>query len=97
VSLVRDMTSLAQAKVGLKKYPEAEALLKEATVALGKTGIAPDHQAYADVGEVFVTVLLKSGRPDEARTMADSAVATFKGKPAIQAKFEKLRSLAAGQ
>ena len=33
------MTSLAQTKTGLKKYSEAEALLKEATAALGKTVI----------------------------------------------------------
>ncbi|HQR67123.1 MAG TPA: tetratricopeptide repeat protein, partial [Thermoanaerobaculia bacterium] len=97
VPLVRDMTSLAQVKVGLRKYSEAEALLKEATAALGKTGVARDHQAYADVGEVYVTVLLKTGRPAEAKTMADSAVAAFEGKPVIRAKFEKLRSLAAGQ
>jgi len=93
VSLVRDMTSLAQVKVGLKKYPEAEALLKEATVALGKTGIARDHQAYADVGEVYVDVLLRMGRSDEAKTMLDAALATFAGKPAALAKFEKLKTV----
>jgi serine/threonine-protein kinase len=92
VALVRDMTSLAQTKTGLKKYSEAEALLKEATAALGKTGVPPDHRAYADVQDVYAAVLLKTGRVDEARSVIETALRTFAAKPAIRAGFEKLQA-----
>ena len=97
VPLVRDMTSLAQVKEGLKKYPEAEALLKEATAALGKTGVPADHQAYAEVEEVYASVLIKLGRTDEAKAAIDAALKTFAGKPANRAKFEKLQAAVAGR
>ena len=92
VALVRDMTSLAQTKTGLKKYSEAEALLKEATAALGKTGVPPDHRAYADVQDVYAAVLLKTGRLDEARSVIETALRTFEATPAIRAGFEKLHA-----
>ena len=97
VGLVRDMTSLAQVKEGLKKYPEAEALLKEATAALAKTGVPADHRAYADVGEVYASVLIKMGRPDEAKAVIDVALRTFGGRPTTRATFEKLQALVASR
>ncbi|MDL1951173.1 serine/threonine protein kinase, partial [Acidobacteria bacterium ACD] len=97
VSLVRDMTSLAQAKAGLRKFTEAEALLKEAMAALPNTRIAADHDAYAEVGEAYASVLLKTGRTIEARAMIDGALLTFAKKPASRARFEKLRTLLPSQ
>jgi serine/threonine protein kinase/Tfp pilus assembly protein PilF len=96
VALVRDMTSLAQAKEGLKKYAEAEALLREASAAMEKTGAAPDHEAYGEVGQALGSVLIKEGKTAEAKEEVAAGLKRYSGKAKSRASFEKLQALLAG-
>lgn len=96
IALVRDMTSLARVKEGLKKYAEAEALLLEASAAFEKTGAVPDHEVFGEVGQVLGSVLIKEGKTDEAKKVVEAGLKRFSGKPKARASFEKLQTLLAG-